>query len=372
MKSEIKDYVKELPPHYTEKSTPEIDRDLGLHVVQMGSNINPAGPSPFALKAIFDNMGEIHHYPNSTGQPLREGIAKKYYLAVDKVLVGNGVTELAKSILSVYCEPGDEVLLSRPTSLGFQRVAVATGLKITSVPLAADYSYDFDALADAVTEKTSVVFLVNPNDPTGTAKKHDEIKDFLQRLPEHVLVMVDESAIEYATDDDVKSVLDLVHRNPNLVVLRSFSIIYGLAGLRCAYAVSNPELIRYASRATPAYAVNFLAQVGCLAALDDDDYVVRSREANKVNRDILEAGLKKLARYQLTWIPSQSNFITIFLPILGDQFSEALLRVGFRVRSLSQYGIDNAIRITIGSRPDTIRSVYAMARVLKELLGSDH
>lgn len=370
MSRKRKEYIEALSPHYVEKSVPEIESEVGHNVTQMSASINPHGPSPLALKAIFDHVGELHQYPNSTAEPLKEAIAEHEGVSASRVLVGNGTSAILRSVLEVTTDPKDEVVYSVPSSLLFQRLSQSKGLVERQVGLDANYRHDAESLLEAVGDKTRVVYLTNPNHPMGTAVELTWIEQFLAHIPSDVYVVINESSIEYATAEGVQSAKSLLDRYDNLVVIRTFSIAYGLAGLRCSYAYGPEELVRQVEKLLLPYSVNFLAQVGCAAALKDDDYIRRTAEENNANRKLMESGLKKLDRYQVTWVEaSQANFITLFVPILGDQFAETLLKEGFHVRSLTRYGLDNAVRVSLGTRPDTIRSVYAMARVLRDLLG---
>lgn len=331
-------------------------------IINLATNENALGPSPRAVEALSNALTSIHRYPDAASEQLRCALAERAGLPAAAVVCGNGSDELIFLLCLAFLRPADEVIMAEGTFISYGLRAEGAGARVVRVPLQA-YTHDLQALADAITPRTRIVFLCNPNNPTGTTNGAAEMQAFLARVPENILVVVDEAYIEYVTRPDYPCLLDeLRQERPNLLLLRTFAKIYGLAGLRLGYAYAHPKLIDALQHVRPLFNVNALAQIAGMAALNDSAHVTRSREAATLSRDYLVSRLTALG---LQPIPSETNFIA--LPVGDDQAVAASLRAaGVLVSPLSRWGLPGCIRISFGTAADNHRFVSTLADVLAQ------
>lgn len=354
-----KDYIVNLPPY----KPPKLTRQQPAGVVKLSSNENPLGPSPAAVAAIQRAAADIHRYPDAGALALRSGLAERFGLRPEMVACTNGSDEMVLLLCLAFLREGDEAVMAHGSFISYYLRTLEMGARAVRVPLR-DYRHDLEAMAEAVTERTRLLFVCNPNNPTGTTSGAAEVARLLERVPRDVLVVMDEAYVEFVERDDYPDLLgELLAGRDNLLLLRTFAKIHGLAGLRLGYAFGHPDLIGYIERARPTFNVNLLAQVAGLAALGDAEHVQRSRAHTRHSRAFFE---RELRRMGLEPVPSATNFVAVRV---GDDMAvtEALIDHGFTVTPLSGWGIPGHIRISFGTEEQNQRFIAALGSVLGAL-----
>lgn len=355
--------VQKLSPYVPGKPVEELARELGLRaadIVKLASNENPLGPSPAALEAIQAALPELTRYPDGNGFVLKEALAAHYGVDTAMLVLGNGSNDILELIARAFVTPQDEVLFSAHAFAVYPLVTQAIGARPVVVP-AADWGHDLNAMAAAITPATKLIFIANPNNPTGTWVERDELEAFLAQVPEQVLVVLDEAYTEYVTDADFPNGLNYLPQYPNVLVSRTFSKAYGLAALRIGFAVCQPVIADVLNRVRQPFNANSLALAAATAALGDADYLRTSRSINQQGMAQLEAGLEKLG---LSWIPSRGNFIAVDLGRDAGPVYQALLRAGVIVRPVAGYGMPQHLRVSIGLAEENQRFLQALEQVL--------
>lgn len=351
-----KDSIVNLPPY---KPTKLIGRQP-TGVVKLSSNENPLGPAPRAVAALQEAIANVYRYPDAGSLALRQGLAAHAELNPDMVICSNGSDEMVFLLCVAFLQAGDEAVMAEGSFISYYLRTLEMGARAVRVPLR-NYVHDLDGLAAAVTERTQLLFLCNPNNPTGTTNGAAEVAELLRRVPEHVLVVVDQAYIEFAERADYPHLLDeLRNGRRNLILLRTFAKIYGLAGMRLGYAYAHPEVVAYLDRARPTFNVNALAQAAGLAALEDRDHVARSREHARRCRAFFEQALRSLG---LQPIPSETNFMAFDV---GDDMAvtAGLMERGFTVSPLSGWGLPGYIRVSFGTEEQNVAFIEALRSVL--------
>jgi histidinol-phosphate aminotransferase len=353
----FKDYIANLPPY----KPPKLIRQQPMGVVKLSSNENPLGPSPRALAAIQAAAAQVHRYPDAGSLALRQGLAAHFGVAPDMVICTNGSDEMVFLLCLAFLREGDQAVMAHGSFISYYLRTLEMGGQALRVPLR-DYAHDLDAMADAITDRTRLLFLCNPNNPTGTTNSAAEVKRLLERVPEDVLVVVDEAYIEFVERPDYPDLLaELGAGRANIILLRTFAKIYGLAGLRLGYAFGAPELINYLERARPTFNVNVLAQAAGLAALEDDQHLVRSRAHTAACRALF---MRELQALDLQPVPSNTNFIAV--PVGDDMaVASALMDHGFTVNPLAGWGLPGHIRISFGTDDENARFFVALRTILR-------
>jgi histidinol-phosphate aminotransferase len=354
-------YLAGLVPYVPGKPVEEVERELGISdSVKLASNENPLGPSPKAIQAIQAAVAGVHRYPDGSGHALRHALAAHWGVGPAQVLLGNGSNELLELAGRCFLSPGDEVVYAAQSFVVYDMVAQFTGACKTVVPLR-EYRHDLDAMRAAITERTKLVFLANPSNPTGTSLPPQALERFLADLPAETLAVVDEAYYEYLPPEQRPDALRLVRAGRLVLVLRTFSKVYGMAGLRLGYGIGPEPLVALLNRLRAPFNTNSLAQAGAVAALADTEHVARSQALNA-------SGLKYLAeRCQalgLRVVPSAANFVLVDVGRSGPAVAEALLRAGVIVRPVANYGFPTHLRITVGTPAENQRCVEALAAVL--------
>ncbi len=355
----VRPEILEITPYVPGKPIEEVEREFGVTgAVKLASNENPLGPSPAALEAVRGVLAGLHRYPDGGGTMLREAIAARLKVAANRVILGNGSDEvvdlLAKALLTV----GDEAIMATPT-FGVYRIAVlANQGRPIEVPLRAG-RHDLDAMTSAVTPRTRLLFVCNPNSPTGTAMTRREVTAMLERLPEHVVVVCDHAYEDYAVSADFPQTATLLESGRPVVVLRTFSKIYGLAGLRIGYGVGPADLVGMLNRIRLPFNASTVAQAAAIAALGDETHVRASRMVNAAGKTYLTQGLTRLG---LAWYPTEANFVYVDVGREGRAVFERLLRRGVIVRHLE----GTWLRITIGLPEENQRCISALEKVLAD------
>ncbi len=355
-------YVASIQPYIPGKPIEEVEREYGVtDVAKLASNENALGPSALALAAARDACAKVNLYPDGSAFYLRNAIASRFGVRPEEVMVGNGSNELIELVVRSFVLEDEEVLTSAGTFIAYKLAAQAAGRKLVEAPMKERVHYDLDAMRKLLSRRTKVVFIANPDNPTGTWLLEKDLVPFLDAVPKDSLVVLDEAYIEFVDVPGFQKSLDLRKRYPNLVVLRTFSKVYGLAGLRLGYGFARPEVVEYVDRVRAPFNVNLVAQAAGTAALADEDHVRRSRALVQTERPLLA---KALADLGATVVPSQGNFVLADFGRPGKELFEALLREGVVVRPMGGYGFPAAQRITVGLRVENEKLLAALRKVL--------
>jgi histidinol-phosphate aminotransferase len=354
----FKPHIAKLPAYKPPSVPPGVER-----VIDLSSNENPLGPSPKAMAALQEAVGTVNRYPDASGSALKAALAEKWGLSPANIALGNGADEWVLLLCLSLLEPGDEVIMAKGSFISYLLRAIEVGAKLTQVPMQ-DHVHDLESMADAIGDDTRLVFVCNPNNPTGTAVDAAAMEAFLDRVSERVPVVVDEAYYEYAIANPGyagRSVDYLRDGRENLVVLRSFSKVYGLAGLRVGYMMASEKVIDYAERARPPFNVNRLAQVAALAALGDEEHVRRSVEANEAAKDFF---YRELAALGVRAIPTYTNFIAFDVGRPGAEVSGPLLERGFITTATDGWGVPNHVRFSFGTQEENELFVAALREII--------
>jgi histidinol-phosphate aminotransferase len=361
----IPDYIRGLPVYVPGRPIEEVERELKIRAVKLASNENPLGPSPKAVEAMKAALGDSNRYPDGGTHALREKLARVRGVRPEEIFIGLGSSEIIDLTARAMLRAGLTGLTSEGSYAPFSTAIRASGANLRLVPMK-NYSFDLRAMAEAITPETHVVYIANPNNPTGTAIGKEELEEFLRAMPEDVLVVVDEAYIHYAARPDMPKTDDLYPKHQNLIVLRTFSKVYGLAGIRIGYAVGKPELLAALNKLRTPFNVSGLAQAAAIAALDDKEHVKRCIETNAIERKRLSEGLRKLGFQP---VPSETNFIFLEIGPEATRLCDELLHAGVIVRPLGWMGFPEAIRISVGTAEENEKCLEAMARVLSRRVG---
>lgn len=356
----VPSYIESLRPYEPGRSIDEVQREFGLkRISKLASNENPLGPSQLAVDAIAHALNSLNLYP-SGGLELRRVLAEKFDVKVENVIAGNGSESIMSSIIRTFLCDEDEVLTTEAAFIGFQVVAKSRGVKYRTVPYR-DWRYDLQALAAAINDHTKIVYLANPNNPTGTIFSKHEFDEFYKHVPERVLIILDEAYFEYAKDNPRYP--DSMHyRYDNVITLRTFSKIYGLAGVRIGYGFAHETLIANLLKVKLPFEPSTLAEAAGIAALRDKEFLHRSLELNARGLHLLTRCLREMG---MTVVPSEANFIMLVLGRAeqASQMVRDLLMQGVIVRPLGSFGLPNCIRISTGTDEDNQRCIGAMSKL---------
>ncbi len=354
----IKPHILGLEPYQPGKPIEELERELGLEgCIKLASNESPIGPSPKALAAVRAALAEVHRYPDGASFALRERLAADLEVDPAQLVFGAGADEILELLAKVLLGPGDEVVFAWPSFAMYPVVVQGMGATAVRVPLTRELTHDLPAMAEAVTDRTRLVFVCNPNNPTGTSVGADALDRFLESLPDRVVVAIDEAYFEFVRRRDFPDSLGWLRRRPGTIALRTFSKIFGLAGLRIGYGIADRELAGYLQRARHPFNINRLAEIAALAALDDAEHTDRARAINAEGIDYLRRELRALGME--TW-PTDANFL---LASARRDTAERLLREGIIVRPLHGFGMPDHIRISIGLPEENERLVKTLRKL---------
>jgi histidinol-phosphate aminotransferase len=356
----IPNYLRGLPVYVPGRPIEEVERELKIHAIKLASNENPLGPSPMAMEALRRVAGESHRYPDGGTHLLRRKLAELCGVTPEEIFVGLGSSEIIDLASRVLLRAGLQGLTSDGSYAPFSIAIRASGAELVTVPQR-EFAFDLKAMAKAITAKTGVIYLANPNNPTGTAFTGAEFGEFLEVVPDGVLVVLDEAYIHYAVSVEKRGAEEAYRKRKNLLILRTFSKVYGLAGLRIGYAIGRTELLAAMNKLKTPFNTSGVAQAAALAALDDHAHVKRCIETNAVERNRLSAGLAKLG---LRAVPSEANFVFIPVGAEAKEISDDLLHLGVIVRPLGWMGFPEAIRISIGTAEENDNCLEALARIL--------
>jgi histidinol-phosphate aminotransferase len=358
-------YIRAIAPYLPGKPISELAREMGLQeasIVKLASNENPLGASPMALAALCAALDEVARYPDGNGFELRIALAKMYGVAAERIVLGNGSNDVLEMAAHAFLAPGASAVYSQHAFAVYPLATQAMGAAGIEVP-ARDFGHDLDAMARAVRGDTRVVFVANPNNPTGTWLAPDALHAFLRKVPANVLLVLDEAYYEYLDPERCGDSLNWLGQFPNLLISRTFSKAYGLAGLRVGFAFAHPQVADLMNRVRQPFNVSNIAQAAATAALADQDFVHKSRALNAQGMQALTAGFKRLG---LSWIPSSANFVSFKVPKAADVF-QRLLRQGVIVRPIASYGMPEHLRVTVGTAAENTRFLAALEAVLTDL-----
>jgi len=350
-----------LQPYVPGKPIEELQRQYGVRdVIKLASNESPIGPSQAALAAIALATRDLTRYPDGNGFALKQALAEKFQLDARQITLGNGSNDVLELIARCFASPADEIMFSQHAFAVYSLVAQAIGASLVEVP-AKDFGHDLTAMQQAITAKTKLIFIANPNNPTGTYVAANQIHDFLQAVPDNVIVVLDEAYVEYG--DNEQNSIDWLKQFPNLIICRTFSKAYGLAGLRVGFALSNPEIADLLNRLRQPFNVNHLAMSAAIAALGDEDYLQRAKQ---VNTEGMQQYIDGFTAMGLNYIPSKANFICVDVAKNAADIYEKLLQQGVIVRPVAGYGLPTHLRISIGLEHENQRCLEALENSLAE------
>jgi len=353
--------VQKLIPYKAGKPIEELERELGIsNIVKLASNENPLGIGEKARAAIQNAIADLALYPDSSGFHLKKALANKYVVNAEQITLGNGSNEILELVARAFLTPENEVIFSQHAFAVYPIVTQAVGAKAVVTP-AINYGHNLNAMLEKVTAKTRLVFIANPNNPTGTLLKQEAIEHFVSMLPEHVICVLDEAYFEFVSQKESVDSVSWLQEFPNLIITRTFSKAYGLAGLRVGYSLSSVEIADLLNRVRQPFNNNSLALVAAEAALHDAEHVRATVENNAQGMQQLTDGFKELG---LTWIPSAGNFVSVDLKQPGAAIYEKLLRKGVIVRPIDVYEMPNFLRISIGTATENAKFLNALKDVL--------
>ncbi len=354
--------VQKLVPYVPGKPIEELERELGLsNIIKLASNENPLGPGKKALAAIQEILPDLALYPDGNGFDLKSALAKKYAVDINQITLGNGSNEILELVARAFLTPEHEVVFSQHAFAVYPLVTLAVGATAVVAP-ALNYGHDLDAMLQRVTAKTRLVFIANPNNPTGTLLSHSSLEEFIKALPTTCVCVLDEAYCEYVADQNTENSISWLKKYPNLLITRTFSKAYGLAGLRVGYGLSSPQLADILNRVRQPFNNNMLALAAATAALTDSEHIQDTIAVNAQGMQFITEGFKKLG---LEWLPSAGNFVLVDLKKPALPVYDALLRKGVIVRPVGVYDLPNHLRITIGTMTENELFLQALTDVIQ-------
>ncbi|MGF7185460.1 histidinol-phosphate aminotransferase [Desulfitispora alkaliphila] len=360
----IRKTILRIKPYVPGKPIEEVKRELGLNeIIKLASNENPYGASAKAVEAMKQTIEKIHIYPDANGFELKVALGEKYGFDPQCFILGNGSDENIKMIAQAFLNPGEEVVFGAPSFMAYDFAAKVMDAEVKAVPLK-ENCYDLEGMLQEITDKTKLVFICNPNNPTGTIVKKHQLEQFINQLPEHVIAVIDEAYAQYADDPQFVSGIDYVRQGKQVIVLRTFSKIYGLAGIRVGYGIASPEIIAMIERVREPFNTNLVAQAGAIAALRDAAHLSFCRKENIIQKKVLEDQFKKLG---LSWIDTQANFIMLDTGIDATELHQEMLKQGVIIRPGHVFGMPTYIRVTIGTPEENKKFIEALKNSMKIL-----
>ena len=354
----VSDNIKTITPYVPGKPIEELERELGIRgSIKLASNENPLGPSPKAMAAIKKAVEGLNRYPDGSGFYLSQALARKYGVDISQIILGNGSNELIELLVRTFVQQGDEVISADPSFVVYKMITQAASGVNVIVPCK-DMRHDLDAMAERITPKTKIVFIANPNNPTGTMNTRAEMDRFMSRVPDNVIVAVDEAYFEYVTHADYPDSLNYLKDNKNIIALRTFSKIYGLAGLRIGYGITTAEIAELLNKVRQPFNTNTLGQIGALAALSDNKHVDKSVAVNNEGKQFLYQAFQRLG---ISFIPTEANFLMFETQLEGRDVYGGLLKTGVIVRPMG----GKRLRATIGLPEENARFVAELEKIIK-------
>lgn len=364
MKKLIRDNILKIEQYEPGKPIEVLKRELGLEgeISKLASNENPLGPSPLAIDAIKKSLGDGHLYPDNSCHNLRERIAEYLGISPHNLGIGNGTTELIYLMGVAFLNPGETFIMSKSSFIMAKIVAQVMNSRLIEVPLKG-YRHDLDSILRKITNDTKIVYLDNPMNPIGTMITLQEVSKFMEKIPEDIIVAFDEAYYEYVDKEDFPNTLKFVEEGRNVIVFRTFSKLYGLAGFRVGYCVAKEDFTGAIKRVSPPFAVNRFAQIGAAAALKDKQHIKKTREMNESGKRFLYENFEKMSVF---YIPSETNFVTIDVKTDAQRVCEGLQKRNVIVRPLTMYGKPTFLRVTIGTPEQNKRFIDAFKPIYQE------
>ncbi|MCW3097988.1 MAG: histidinol phosphate aminotransferase apoenzyme [Chthonomonadaceae bacterium] len=361
--SEVAENITRLVPYVPGKPIEEVERELGITgIIKLASNENSLGPSPKAIEAVHKLAAKMHHYPDASSFRLRHAVATALDVAPETLVFGNGSDDIIHLLGVTFLEPGDEVIQGDPSFVRYEAAAILNNAPCHLVPLTADWVHDLDAMKAKVNARTRIIFITNPNNPTGTIVTRAALDHFLDGLPERVLVVLDEAYYEYATaDPDYPQGLDYVREGRNVIVLRTFSKAYGLAGHRIGFGAMRPDIAAWLERTREPFNVNYMAQAAAEAAITDTDHVARTTAMNTAGKCTFYAAFEELG---LPYTPTHANFVWVDVRRDCREVFNALLHKGVITRTSTPWHVATYLRVTIGTEAENEKFLTALREVL--------
>lgn len=362
MELKLKDNVREIIPYKPGRPIEEIGRELGLRgeILKLASNENPLGTSPLALKAMKKAMKDSHLYPDDNCFYLRNALAQKYNVKPEEIIIGNGSVEILLLLTLAYLSPGESAVISKSSFLWFKIAVNIAGGQTIEVPMK-DYTHDLEAMLNAIKDNTRLIFIANPNNPTGTIVTKEEMDRFMERVPSNILVLIDEAYYEYIKDPAYPDSFKYLREGKNVLILRTFSKIYGLAGIRLGYGFTKEEIVNNLMKVRIPFNANRLSQIAGIAALEDEKHVRRSYEVNEEGKIFLYDSYRKLG---LFYLPTFGNFIFVDFGRDSQTVFNSMLQQGIITRTIKEYGFPTALRITIGTEKQNRKLIEAIKKTL--------
>ena len=361
IKKKARPQIFNLKPYVPGKPIEEVQRELGIDdIIKLASNENPLGPSPLGQKAFSEVVDKLHIYPDANCFRLKQKLSELLDCTPQELLVGNGSDELLKLLAETFLNPGDEIIFAQPSFAEYEFTATIMGATSVKIPLI-DFKHDLNAMLAAITPRTKMLYICNPNNPTGTIVTAEEIDSFMTRVPHDVLIIFDEAYYEYVESPSYVSGIKYVKDGRNAVVLRTFSKIYGLAALRVGYGVTTPDIAAAVERVTEPFNVNTPAQVAAAAALDDKEHLEQSRKVNQTGKNYLYEEFEKL---QLKYLKTDANFIFVDTGKDSKEVFQGLLKQGVIIRSGDIFGYPTYIRVTVGNEKENARFIEGLKKIL--------
>ncbi len=352
-------FIRQLTPYQPGKPLEELQRELGIDdAIKLASNENPLGASPAAIAAGMNALNHAHIYPDGGCFELKHALANHLHVKPEQLTMGNGSENILELIIKSYLHAGDEAVISQYAFLTIPLLLQSYGTNVRVTP-AKEYGHDLKAMLAAITDKTRVIFLVNPNNPTGTYTRIEEFESFMQAVPKHIVVVVDEAYSEYIEAENYPNTLSYLPHYPNLIITRTFSKVYGLAAVRLGFSISSSEIADILNRSRLPFNVNSIAAAMGIAALSDDEHIKKTVALNRLGLMELAQGLNALA---IPFIPSICNFMTVDVGD-GKAVYETLLQAGVIVRPLNAYGLPRHIRVTTGTSAQNQRFLTTLSAI---------
>jgi histidinol-phosphate aminotransferase len=354
-------HILGIAPYEPGKPIEELEREYGVHdAIKLASNENPCPPSDKVQKAIIAQLTHLNRYPDGSGFYLRQAVAKKQGFTQDQIVLGNGSNELIELAVRTFLKPGDEAIVPHPSFVVYPMIVQAAG-GIRVMVMLKDHRLDLEAMARAITPMTKMVFVANPNNPTATIVTADEVEAFMARMPERTIVIFDEAYMEFAMGPDFPNTLEYVRQGRKVITLRTFSKAASLAGLRVGYGIADADAVALMNRIRQPFNVNSLAQAAALAALEDDAHVQECVRMIDAGRQFLYDEFTALG---IRYVPSRANFILVDVGRSASDIYQRLLKEGVIVRPMTPFGMESALRVTVGTPEENRRLVKALKTVL--------
>jgi histidinol-phosphate aminotransferase len=361
MKLRVPDHILSIKPYVPGKPIEELEREYGISgSIKLASNENPLGPSPMAVRAVEGVVSGLNRYPDGSGHDLIMSLSQYLGVLPENIILGNGSDEIIGLLTRAFIMPGDEVIIPAPSFLMYEIMAKSAGAGLVNVPLKS-LSIDLDGIAGRISEKTRMIFVCNPNNPTGTVLSKGDFDKFIAKVPQDVIIVADEAYIEFVRDENCFKGIDYLGSGRPVVTLRTFSKIFGLAGLRIGYGVMPGEITGILNRIRPPFNASSLAQAGAIAALGDQAFL---KKTAALVHDGLDFMYDALSRMGIKYFPTQANFFLIDVGKKADDVFESLLKEGVIVRSMRSYGYPEYIRVSVGLPEENTRFLKALEKVL--------